>query len=244
MFLAGIPRRIGYDKKSGFLLTDRIPHTKQFGLKHETDYALDLLRYIGIEPKEKALYMPVDGKSEEKVRRIFAGNGLEGEGAVVVVHPGASCPSKRWPAANFARVADALTDRFKAKVIVIAGETEKDFGDETARLARNRCVNLSGETSLSDLASVFRRSRLLISNDSGPVHIACAVGTPVIAIFGRSDRGLSPARWAPAGAKDVFLHKDAGCDVCLAHNCKIGFRCLEAVSVEEVLAAAAKLLGG
>ena len=68
------------------------------------------------------------------------------------------------------------------------------------------------------------------------------MGTPVIAVFGRNDRGLSPKRWRPVGSRDVALHKDAGCVVCLSHNCKLGFKCLEAISVEEVLAAAERIL--
>jgi len=88
----------------------------------------------------------------------------------------------------------------------------------------------------------LRRTNLFLSNDSGPVHIACAVGTPVVAIFGRNDRGLSPTRWGPSGKNDVVLHKDVGCQVCLAHNCKIDFKCLEAVSAKEVLEAAGKIL--
>ena len=93
------------------------------------------------------------------------------------------------------------------------------------------------------MASVLRHVKLFISNDSGPVHIACAVGTPVVAIFGRSDRGLGPVRWGPTGSCDVVLHKDVGCDECLAHNCNKGFKCLEAITVDEVLAAADKILG-
>jgi heptosyltransferase-2 len=103
-------------------------------------------------------------------------------------------------------------------------------------------VNLSGVTTVGDLASILRRSKLFLSNDSGPVHIASAVGTPSVVIFGRKDAGLSPRRWGPTGAKDVALHKDVGCAKCLAHECKIGFKCLEAVTVEEVTAAAEKLL--
>ena len=89
---------------------------------------------------------------------------------------------------------------------------------------------------------MLKRCRLLISNDSGPVHIAVAVGTPVVSIFGRLDPGLSPQRWGPVGPRDIVIHKDVGCKECLAHNCKIGFKCLEAISVDEVLSAAERLL--
>ncbi len=92
------------------------------------------------------------------------------------------------------------------------------------------------------MASILKRSRLIISTGSGPVHIACALGTPVVAIFGRSDKGLSPKRWGPSGKDDIVLHKDVGGDVCLAHNCNIGFKCLEAITVNDVLAAVDKIL--
>ena len=103
-------------------------------------------------------------------------------------------------------------------------------------------INLSGRTTVGELTALFSKCKLFVSNDSGPVHIACAVGTPVISIFGRKDPGLSPERWGPRGEKSVFFHKDVGCTVCLAHNCKIGFKCLEAVTPSEVIEASHKLL--
>lgn len=240
--LAGIPVRVGYDKKMGFSLTKRIPHTKQFGLKHEIDYTLDILRYIGIEPKERTLSMPADKRCEDKIKEIFYLNDISATDTVVAINPGASCVSKRWSAEKFAAVADKLTQRHGAKIVIISGASDKVFGDKVASSMNRGCMNLSGKTSVGDVASILRRSQLFISNDSGPVHIACALGTPVVAIFGRSERGLSPTRWGPSGKDDILLHKDVGCDECLAHNCKIGFKCLEAITVEEVLAAAEKLL--
>ncbi|MDP3803953.1 MAG: lipopolysaccharide heptosyltransferase II [Candidatus Omnitrophota bacterium] len=241
-FLAGIPSRVGYDKKWGFLLTKRIPHTKQFGLKHEIDYTLDILRYIAIEPKDRMLYMPLDRASERKVQDIFNENGIRDSDFCIAINPGASCASKRWPVMNFARTADSLAKTYNAKIIIIASVQDKIFADEAASVMSKPCVNLAGKTGIGDVVSVLGRVKLFISNDSGPVHIACAVGTPVISIFGRSDRGLSPERWGPSGACDIALHKYVGCDVCLAHNCRRGFKCLEAITVEDVLAAADKIL--
>lgn len=242
-FLAGIPERAGYNKKLGILLTKKIPHTKQFGLKHEIDYMLDFLRYLGIESKDRSLYMPLNRASEKKISDIFSKNGISEKDTVISINPGASCASKRWSAERFAKVAGKLADKYGAKIVVIAAPEDKVFGDKVAALVKNKVLNLSGRTSIADLASALKRSRLFISNDSGPVHIACALGTPVISIFGRSDRGLSPVRWGPTGKRDIALHKDVGCEVCLAHNCKRNFACLEAISVEEVAAAAERILG-
>ncbi len=161
---------------------------------------------------------------------------------VVVINPGASCPSKRWRAEQFAGVVNALIARHAVRVVIIADKKDKVFGDKAASLISGQCLNLSGETTVSDIASVLKRADLFISNDSGPVHMASALGTPVISIFGRGDRGLSPERWGPSGEKGVMLHKDVGCDMCLAHDCKHGFKCLEAISINDVIVEADKLL--
>jgi len=242
-FLAGIPERIGYDKKLGILLTKRIPHTKQYGLKHEMDYALDVLSYAGIKPKNKNLYMPINRSSEEKIQAIFDNNGISEKDIVVVIHPAASCPSRRWSLDRFAKIADILSEKFKARLIIVAGRDDAVFGRKVSGLMKFKPLDLSGKTSIADLASVLKRSKLLISNDSGPVHIACALGIPVISIFSRKDRGISPQRWAPVGKSCVALHRDVGCEICLAHNCKLGFKCLDAIGVEDVLSAAERILG-
>jgi heptosyltransferase-2 len=243
VFLAGIPVRVGYDsKKMGMLLTKRVPHGKQYGLKHEIDYTLDLLRYIGIEPKERALHFPISSQSEKKVENLFAKNHISPKDTVIVMNPSASCRSKMWRAANFAKAGDSLVEQFGAKIIVIGDIREIMIADSVCNSMKKPSINLAGKTTVSDIASILKRARLFISNDSGPVHIASAVGTPVISIFGRSNRGLSPKRWGPSGQRDIVLHKDAGCDVCLAHNCAISFKCLELITPDEVLKAATKIL--
>lgn len=242
VFLAGIPERIGYNKKLGWLLTKKIPHIKQYGLKHEIDYTLDLVRYIGIDPKNRALYVPINKISEQKIKGIFAKNGILENNKVITIHPGSSCPSKRWNFKHFAKVADRLAESRSAKIVIIAGPSDKVLGDRMSGSMKAPHLNLSGKTTVADLASILKRSALFISNDSGPVHIACATGTPTISIFGRNDRGLSPERWKPIGEHDLALHKDIGCEICLSHNCKKGFACLEAITEDEVVSAAKRML--
>ena len=188
--LSGIPERIGYDKKMGFLLTKKIPHLKHYGLKHEIDYTLDILRYAGIGFKDKGLHITVDKDALERVDRIFSENGISKEDKVVTVHPGSSCASKRWAVERFAKVADSLAKEYRAKIVIIAGPHDRLFGDKTAALMKESALNLTGKTTVSQIVGILKRSAIFISNDSGPVHIACAVGTPTISIFGRSDRGL------------------------------------------------------
>ncbi|MFH0935504.1 MAG: lipopolysaccharide heptosyltransferase II, partial [Candidatus Omnitrophota bacterium] len=218
-FFAAIPRRIGYDRKLGILLTDRIKHRKQFGEKHESQYNFDLLRHLGLGAAAKDLFMPIKPESEQWAKEILRESGIKEEDQILIIHPGASCPSKIWPNERFAEAADKLAKEYKLKVLVVAGPKDIVQAQAVIKKMHTPALNLAGRTSISHLASILKKCRLFISNDSGPVHIASAVGTPVISIFGRSQAGLSPRRWGPLGAKDKALHKDVGCIECLAHNC-------------------------
>lgn len=241
-FLSGIPKRLGYERKMAMLLTDRIPDKKHLGLKHEIDYTLGLLRYIGIEPTSRKLHVAVDKDSENRVRSILTDGGIKEGDRIVAINPGASCRSKRWPAGRFAEAADALVRELSVKIVIVSGPQDKCFADQAASAMKTKALNLSGKTTIRELTCLLKRSSLFISNDSGPVHIACAVGTPVISIFGRNDRGLSPRRWGPTNKSDRVIHKYVGCDLCLAHNCKAELKCLDAITSDEVVQNAKEML--
>lgn len=231
-FLAKIPKRVGYARgKMDFLLTDKLEYKKRLAEKHEAEYSLDVLRSMGIDAETSPLVVPVNKENEKHIDEL----GLKKDGKFVVIHPGASHISKIWPAEKFAKAADILIERFGAQVILISGPQQVNIGDKVRSLMKNKPIFLCGKTSIGDLAALFKRSSLFISNDSGPVHIACAIGTPVISIFSRNERGLSPKRWGPLGTKTAVLHKDVGCLECLAHNCKKGFLCLNSITVEELI---------
>lgn len=241
-FLAGIPERLGYNLKLGFLLNVRKEHKKQEGLKHEAEYNLDLLGDLGITGNAPDLFMPIRDESEQWVKDLFEKEGIRETDKLLAINPGASCPSKLWPAGRFAEVAGELARRYNFKILILAGPKDILLADKIARKIKGKTMNLAGKTSVSQLASVLKKCVLFISNDSGPVHIASALGTPVISIFGRNQAGLSPRRWGPLGKRDKYLHKEAGCIQCLAHNCQKEFACLKAISVEDVLSAAESVL--
>ncbi|MFH1655376.1 MAG: lipopolysaccharide heptosyltransferase II [Candidatus Omnitrophota bacterium] len=236
-FFAGIPERIGYNRKMGFFLTKKLDDKKYLGEKHEMGYSLDVIRALGIEPQDKTLFMPIKKESEDWVDRILKKNNALNSPNLVAIHPGASCPSKIWPQEHFSDLANRLIEEYRFKIIIISGPKDQKIAEKLIEKIEYPVIDLSGETTISKLASILKRCCLFISNDSGPVHISTAVGTPVISIFGRNQKGLSPLRWGPLGEKDIFLHKDVGCIECLAHNCKKEFICLKSISVEDVLEA-------
>ncbi|MDD3295971.1 MAG: glycosyltransferase family 9 protein [Candidatus Omnitrophica bacterium] len=241
VFLAGIPLRVGFNRKTGYLLNKRIPHKKQQGKKHEVEYTLDILRYIGVEVKDKVLYFPVIDKARKVVDKLFNSKGVDSGKKLLVIHPSASCPSKRWSQNNFSRLIRVLKAANHDLIIaVITSEAEKKFGKKLVE--ENDVVDLRGKLNLAELGALLERASLLISNDTGPVHIAAALKIPVISIFGRNDPGLSPLRWRPLGKNSYYLHKDVGCKKCLAHNCDKNFLCLQSIAVEEVFELAIKFL--
>jgi heptosyltransferase-2 len=154
----------------------------------------------------------------------------------VVLNPGASCPSKIWPTDRYARLAEKLSKNYGCQIVLIGRTRERLIALKVKEhLSALPVIDLSGKLSLGMLGRLLKEARLLISNDSGPVHVATAVGTPVISIFGRNLPGLSPRRWGPLGHKARVIHKEVGCPVCLAHNCRINFLCLDVISVEDLL---------
>lgn len=242
-FLARIPKRVGYARgKMDFLLTHKLEYKKRLGEKHESEYSLDVLRFLGVETRAFPLSMPVKKADEKKINALLRESRLSGGCGFIALHPGASCISKMWSCKNFAKAADLLIEKFKVSVVLVSSPEQTALGEATMAAMRHKPLFLCGRTSLGELAALLKKARLFISNDSGPVHIACAVGTPVISIFGRNEKGLGPARWRPLGAKAAVLHKDVGCVPCLAHNCKKGFLCLDSVKAEEVLEKAKALL--
>lgn len=242
-FLAGIPARIGYDRKMGALLTERIKHCKQEGGMHEALYNFELLEKAGFDVSS-ADPMPyiVTGDHEKMFADYLQGRMKIGSN-IIAVHAGASCPSKRWPPERFAEVADALGAKYGADIVIVGGRETEELSKKVLSAMKRKAFDLTGKLGVGALAEILSRSRLFVSNDSGPVHVAVAVGAPVVVIFGRKDPGLSPKRWGPLGKRDIVLHKDVGCVKCLAHECQIGFKCLDAVTVGEVVKAAEKILG-
>jgi heptosyltransferase-2 len=241
-FMAGIPKRVGYNRKLGFLLTDKIEDTKRLGQKHEIEYNLDLVRHLGLEPKDKSMFMPISEDSEQWVEGILRKEEIKPEDKLVVFNPGASDNSKIWPPERYAAVADKLAEK-GCKIVVLGGQSDTKIGQEVISYMHSPVINMVGNNNISQAASLLKRSSLFISTDTGPMHIAASVGVPIVAIFGRSQPGLSARRWGPHNKNSVVLHKDVGCDDCLAHNCTKDFRCLKAITAEDVVRAAETVLG-
>lgn len=234
-WLAGIPARIGYRRKSAWTLTHTLEDRKGEGLKHESEYNFDLLKFLGVEtPQKIQTHFPLKEKDKISLSLYLKNIGFQKANPYVVLNPSASCPSKIWPLDRFSRLADRLRQQYAVQVVLIGSLKDKSLAAQVKKGVSFPVFDLSGKLSLGMLGWLLKEARLLISNDSGPVHVAQAVGTPVLSIFGRNLAGLSPRRWSPLGHRARVIRKEVGCSVCLAHRCQINFLCLDVISVEDV----------
>ncbi len=211
-YIAKIPCRLGYkNNKFGFLLTNPIKDDRHLGEKHEAQYCMDVLRSIGIGNDDLDIFVPLQKDAEGWVTDWMQQNNLK-LNEFLVIHPGASDPTKCWPITNFALLMDRLAERYVLKIVLIGSSQTIPVSAEILRLTSKapQILNLTGKTSLAQTVSLLRRSCLLISNDSGPVHVAAGVGTNVISLFLRNQPGINPKRWKPLGVKGYTLSNKQG----------------------------------
>jgi lipopolysaccharide heptosyltransferase II len=197
-FWADIPERLGYrNNKLGFLLTKPVIDERHLGKKHEAQYCLELLAHVGVHSTDKELHVSIQEDAEKWVEQLSKHQGMKEAERLVAVHLGASDPSKQWPVEYFAEVINQLLKKYPCRVVLIGTDQIKSLCHEALKLVPMSVLDLSGMTDLSQLVSFLKRCQVLISNDSGPVHLASALGVPVVSIFTRNQPGINPERWRP-----------------------------------------------
>ncbi|MFC1510735.1 lipopolysaccharide heptosyltransferase II [Candidatus Omnitrophota bacterium] len=238
-FLAGISERIGYkDKKFGFLLTKQIKDERHLGLKHEAQYCLDLLQHIGVTDFDCELHVSVTREAKEWMDRVCVENKIDADQTLIALHPGASDPAKRWPVQRFAELMEGLIERFpKARFILIGDRVCYQLVRDIVSDTKVPLINMAGVTTVGQLVALINHSVLLVSNDSGPVHIAAALNKPVVSLFTRNQPGINPERWKPLNenSRVVSVPLDEKPSFTKAREMDAEF--LEVIQTEEVLAA-------
>ncbi|NQT89745.1 MAG: lipopolysaccharide heptosyltransferase II [Candidatus Omnitrophica bacterium] len=242
VFLAGIRYRLGFNRKWGFLLNYKLNDTSSEGGMHEVDYNLGLLRAFGIAAGRLAPSFPVRDRDDTYVDDLLLQHLVIREGKLVVVHPGSSNPAKKWPAESFRDVVRQLVAS-NVRVVAIGDKAEGPLCNKILSGSNKSYVaNFAGFLSVKQLGAMMKKADLCISNDNGPMHVAAAVGTKVVAVFGRNTPGTSPKRWGPYGEGHIVFHKDPGCSPCLDRECNIAYKCLTSITPKEVFEAAMKIL--
>ncbi|MBI4711236.1 MAG: glycosyltransferase family 9 protein, partial [Candidatus Omnitrophica bacterium] len=208
-WLAGIPLRIGYERRAPWTLTHVHPYNKKEGKKQEAEYLFELLDIFGVTPPgEIATFFPVTDRSARSFESLCVFLKIPTDLPWIVLNPSASDVTKMWPAERFAELVTRIQKSHPSVFLAIGTAQDRPLIERLIRKTSVPVFDLSGRLSLGMLGALLKRSALLVSNDSGPVHIATAVGTPVVSIFGRYEAGLGPQRWQPLGIHSRVVAKD------------------------------------
>ncbi|HEX6884415.1 MAG TPA: glycosyltransferase family 9 protein [Planctomycetota bacterium] len=230
--LAGAPRVLGYDrartKELSWLLT-RERLDARGATRHMVEHYLEFARHLGAPARAPRHLLPPDAEAEAWAAHLVDGLG----GAPVLVNLGASKPANRWAPERFGALARALADDGRA-VCFTGGPGDRAAAERARAAAGAGPRDLVGATSLRQLVALARRARLFVGCDTGPMHLAAAVGTPVVALFGPAD----PARTGPFGPAHLVLREHPPCAPCGRKTCnQPRHACMEDLTVERVLAA-------
>lgn len=237
-FLSLIPYRCGYDRKCGKLLNFRKKDVKSLGTKHEIEYNLDLLKELGLSysPSSINFHLSTRERHEKKIRALLTDLFQNENTPFITIHPFASVPYKEWPFERYAELTTKIKEAYPHLRIIFVGQ---DNVEQKIELPRETS-NLINKLDLNELTALLKRAQLLISTDSGPLHIAAGVKTKTIALFGPGFSYSSPTRWGPWGHNHIVIHKKYNCSPCGQSPCTQNFGCMKSITVDEVFKAFTK----
>jgi lipopolysaccharide heptosyltransferase II len=233
--LAGIPLAAAHARDKAYhLLTDAVPDPEpDRTIRHEVRRQLDLVATLGFRTDDERLAIRVPRSAARTAGRMLAG--MRGEYAVV--HPGATAPSRRYPEGSFAGVARALVRDHGWRLVLTGTADEVELVERVRAAADVPAISLAGRLSVAELAAVLERAAVVIAGNTGPVHIAAAVGTPVVDLY-----ALTNPQHTPWGVPNEVLFHDVPCRMCQASVCPMGHhRCLRMVPPSAVVEAALRL---
>lgn len=204
---------------------------------HAVDWYLTVLPALGVPRRSDFIWLPGRPRALESVRNRWTPHGRRW----VALHPGARWANKRWPAGHFAELVARVSSRDpEVQFAILGGAADRPLGESIGRAAPGRCVNLMGETSLPEMIEWIRLSELMVTNDTGPMHVAAALGVPVVALFGPTD----PRRTGPYRQIDQAVQLRLPCVPCMKDSCRSPrtMECLNEIHPEAIAVRVATLL--
>ncbi|MEK6777655.1 MAG: lipopolysaccharide heptosyltransferase I [bacterium] len=231
-FLSGSSLRFGFENAREF---SPVFYNRKVKVLKERIHALEryqlFLKEMGLKMLDPDYGLKPSDDAFSFVENLLSKAGIRPDRPLIILNPNARWETKKWIAERWQELAKRLVTELQAEVIFAGGEAEASECDSLARGAGGLVHNLAGKTTLMQLAALLKKSSLLVTCDSGPMHLSVAVGTRVVALFGPTD----PVRTGPYGSENRVLHKDMDCSPCLKRSCpERTHACMEAITVEEV----------
>lgn len=227
-YLSGAELRIGYHQPGGFLCTVRIPDNED---KHAVDRNLALLKPLGIEAGLREPEMFLSHADLDYANRVFELQGLDSRSPIIGMFPGAGWRHRCWPAERFAAIGDLAAEEYGSGVVIFGGPGEEDIVENVKSRMSATAAVIEDRMTLRQLGAMIRKCDLFLSNDTGPMHISVAVGTPTIGLFGPGNH----IKFQPIGDKHTLVRKDVPCSPCkqFTDKCKDNI-CMKLITVDEV----------
>jgi lipopolysaccharide heptosyltransferase II len=239
-YLAGIPLRLAHCRENPYqLLTGWIPDPEpdRF-IRHEVRRQLDLVAAVGFRADDERMGIAIPHRARRHAETCLKSYGIGEARDWVVIHPGCSAPSRRYPAESYSEVARRLARDHGFRVVFTGEQSEREAVDAVRQgMEGTPAISLAGELDLAELAALIERAPLLVANNTGPVHIAAAVGTPVVDLY-----ALTNPQHTPWGVPNRVLFHDVPCKYCYKSICPQGHHdCLRLVRPEDVVTAVIEL---
>ena len=235
---AGFGQGMAHSENSHLFLNERIPAVSME--MHALDRGLRLLQALGIQDSQVLYDLPLGDEEERAAEQILVENGIRSDQPFVAINPVAKWPTKLWAAERFRKLAECLLKK-GFQVAFTGSKGDRPVIDEIACTLDSPVVRLDGRTSLKVLAAVYRSASVVVTTDTGPMHLAAAVRTPVVALFGPT----APWRTGPYGEGHVVLRASVSCSPCFSKSCKTvelePMACMNGITVEQVVEAVARL---
>ena len=239
--MAGIPRRIGFDTDARrLLLTHPVRCTKAIKSIHQTGYYLEILKGVGLRPGTAELELVVGENDQRKAHRLLSQHGVDSKQRVIGLNPSATFgPAKQWLPERYAALGDRLKRESGATIVIFGGPADQDLGRSITQMMTGPVIDFSGKTSLSEAMALIDRCDALVTNDSGLMHVAAALNTPLVAIFGSTNWTTT----SPHSPTSRIVRVPIECSPCMQPVCPLGhMNCMKWVSVEMVLDAVKGLM--
>ncbi|MGE5137930.1 MAG: glycosyltransferase family 9 protein, partial [Rudaea sp.] len=222
-YLAGIPARIGQSKEfGGSVLSTWVKPLPD--PTHQVDRNLHLVSSVGIELAGQRMELAIPDKVQERADALLATHGIDPDQPFLLLAPGASCEARRYDPVRLGVVAEKLLETGALPLVVVGSERERPLFQPILTASPRGIVDLVGQTSVPELAAVIRRARLVIANNSGPMHMADAFERPIVLLYSGTEH---ESQWQPRFAPVELLRRPTDCSPCYAFKCPYHMECLD-----------------
>lgn len=205
---------------------------------HALKRGLMMIQSLGVRADKVEYRLPVTPGDQRAVRTLLQKNGINAKEKIICINPQATWETKLWDNKKFADLSDRIQERYSARIVFTGGPEDRPIIDTIISMTNKTCINLAGLTTLKMLAALYEQSEVLITTDTGPMHLGAAAGTRVVAVFGST----APWRTGPYGSDHVVVRSGEKCAPCFKRECTHR-RCINNISVDQVMSAVDRQMG-